>query len=213
LIKNLCRREGNKNMMPIIEIRGDGNSVFISGYANITEKESHFLNEHGRRFKEIVEPSTWKKALSRAKDVLLLHNHQESRLLGNWKTGKQNLKLSENEIGLKVEAEIYDSDLVQKVKEDRSYLTGWSWGFIDRSSTWEKKNGYERRLISDLDLIEVSLLSGHTKPAYPSATAIEVRSEGFLERRFTEFKTTESNVDFSRYENKYRYLKLKGLKI
>jgi uncharacterized protein len=198
-------------MMPIIEIRGDGKSVFISGYANITEKESHFLNEHGRRFKEIIEPKTWSKALSRAKDVLLLHNHQETRLLGNWKTGKQNLKLSENEIGLKVEAEIYESDIVQKVKENRSYLKGWSFGFVERSSSWEKRNGYERRLVSDLDLIEVSLLGGYTKPAYPSATAIEVRSEGILERRFTDFENKESNMDFKLYERQIKLLKLKGM--
>ena len=198
-------------MMPIIEIRGDGNTLFISGYANITEKESHFLNEHGRRFKEIVQPSTWSKALSRAKDIMLLHNHQESRLLGNWKTGKQNLKLSEDEIGLRIEAEINDQTIVQKVKEDRSYLTGWSWGFIDRSSKWIKKDGYDQRLLYDVDLLEVSLLGGMTKPAYPSAKSIEVRSEGFLERRFTDFETTKSNRDF--YHNKYRYLKLKGLNI
>lgn len=195
-------------MMPNVEIRA--NSIYISGFANITEKESHFLNEHGRKFKEIVQPSTWSKALSRAKDIMLLHNHQETRILGNWKTGKQNLKLSENEIGLKVEAEIYESDLVQKVKEDRSYLTGWSFGFIERSSKWLKKDGYDQRLLYDVDLFEISLLSGMTKPAYPSATAIEVRSEGILERRFTDFEIQESIVDLSRYENQLKFLKLKG---
>jgi len=195
-------------MMPNVEIRA--NSIYISGFANITEKESHFLNEHGRKFKEIVQPSTWSKALSRAKDIMLLHNHQETRILGNWKTGKQNLKLSENEIGLKVEAEIYESDLVQKVKEDRSYLTGWSFGFVERSSKWLKKNGYDQRLLYDVDLFEISLLSGMTKPAYPSATAIEVRSEGILERRFTDFEIQESIVDLSRYENQLKFLKLKG---
>ena len=81
-------------MMPMIEIRA--NSIFISGFVNITEKESHFLNEHGRRFKEIVQPKTWSKALSRAEDVMFLHNHQENRKLGSLKDG--NVKLFENEI-------------------------------------------------------------------------------------------------------------------
>jgi len=199
--------------MPMIEIRGDGKSVFISGYANITEKESHFLNEHGRKFKEIILPNAFKKGLDRAREISILFNHQEDRKLTSWKSGKQDVKLFENEIGLKIEAEINDQTIVQKVKEDRSFLNGFSFGFIERASKWEKKNGYDRRLISDLDLIEVSLLGGATKPAYPSATVMEVRSSGILERRFTDFEIKESNVDFSRYENKYRYLKLKGLKI
>ena len=200
--------------MPMIEIRGDGKSIFISGFANITEKESHFLNEHGRRFKEVVAPSMWSKALSRAKEIPILFNHQENRKLNSWKVGKQDVKVFENEIGLKVELEINDSEIVQKVKEDRSFLTGWSWGFIDRSSKWLKKDGYDQRILYDVDLLEISLLGGITKPAYPSANVfMEVRSEGILERRFTDFETTKSNRDFSLYQNKYRYLKLKGLNI
>ena len=195
--------------MPMIEIRA--NSIFISGFANITEKESHFLNEHGRKFKEIVQPKTWSKALSRGKDVMFLFNHQENRKLGSLKDG--NMKLYENEVGLKIEAEVFESDIVQKVKKDRSYLNGFSFGFVEKDSQWYKKDGYDQRILKDVDLLEVSLLGGNTKPAYPSATVMEVRSSGILERRFTDFEIQESNVDFSRYKNKYRYLKLKGMKI
>jgi uncharacterized protein len=213
-IKNLCRREVHKNMMPMIEFRGDGNTLFISGYANITEKQSHFLNEHGRRFKEVVAPSMWSKALSRVKEIPILFNHQETRKLNSWKAGKQDVKLFENEIGLKVELEINDSEIIQKVKEDRSFLKGWSWGFVERSSKWLKQDGYDQRILYDVELLEISLLGGMTKPAYPSANVfMEVRSEGILERRFTDFELKESNTDFSRYHNKYRYLKLKGLNI
>ena len=191
--------------MPFIEIRSD--SVFISGYANITEKESHFLNENGRRFKEVILPKAFEKGLSRAKDVLLLLNHDEDKQLASVSSG--GLKLFENEIGLKVEAEIREAAIVQKVKEDRSFLSSWSFGFVERASKWLKKDGYDQRRISDLDILEVSLLSRGTDPAYPSAKVIEVRSDGILERRYTDFEI-KKHVDLSRYENEIKYLNLKG---
>jgi uncharacterized protein len=196
-------------MLPFIEFRNEGKTVFISGYANITEKESNFINENGRTFKEIILPKTFDKALKRASDVMLLFNHREDRVLGSKMNG---VKMIENDIGLKIEAEINDETIVNKVKENRSFLNGWSFGFIQREQSWRKKDTYQQRLISDLDLIEVSLLGGMTKPAYPSATAIEVRSDGTLERRFTDFEI-KSIVDLSRYESLIKYYNLKGLKI
>lgn len=195
-------------MKPVIEIRGD--SVFISGFANITEKESGFLNEYGKKFKEIILPKAFDKALKRAKDVLLLMNHDDQKVLGSTASG--NVKMYENEIGLKVEATINSPEIVQRAKENPSFFNAWSFGFYERASEWRKKDGYDQRLISDLDLIEVSLLSG-VKPAYPSATAIEVRSEGMLERRYTKFEIENPIVDLSLYEKQIQYYKLKGLKI
>ena len=200
-------------MLPFIEFRNDGKTVFISGYANITEKESNFINENGKTFKEIILPKAFDKALKRASDVMLLFNHKEDRVLGSKMNG---VKMIENEIGLKIEAEINDPTIVNKVKQNRSFLNGWSFGFISRKEEYRKKDNYQQRLISDLDLIEVSLLGGGTRPAYPSATAIEVRSDGTLERRFIEFENSKSiveSVDLSRYEKQIKFLNLKGLKI
>jgi uncharacterized protein len=198
-------------MIPFIEIRGN-NTVFISGYANITEKESHFINENGRTFKEVILPNAFKKGLQRAKEVLLLFNHDYEKRLGSNLSG---VKMYEDEIGLKVEGEIQSPEIVERVKENRSFLNGWSFGFFDRGSTYQKsqKGDYEQRLISDLDLVEVSLLGGISKPCYPSAKSIEVRSDGKLERRFTDFQIENPTLDFSRYENEIKYLnlKMKGL--
>ncbi|WP_081936826.1 HK97 family phage prohead protease [Methylobacterium sp. UNCCL110] len=198
-------------MLPFIEFRNDGKTLFISGFANITEKESNFISENGKTFKEIILPKAFDKALKRANDVMLLFNHKEDRVLGSKQNG---VRMFENDIGLKIEAEINDETIVSKVKENRSFLNGWSFGFISREQKYQTKDDYQQRLISDLDLIEVSLLGGMTKPAYPSATAIEVRSDGTLERRFTEFEpSTVESVDLSRYENLIKYYNLKGLKI
>lgn len=192
-------------MKPEISIRGD--SVFISGYANITEKESSFISEHGRTFKEIILPNAFKKSLQRAKEVLLLLNHDNLKVLGSTSSG---VRMYEDEIGLKIEADIKSPDIVQRAKENPSSFDGWSFGFFEKASEWLKKDGYDVRKISDLDLIEVSLLNG-VKPAYPSAKSIEVRSEGMLERRYTMFENEPDKniVDLRRYENQIKLLKLK----
>ena len=197
----------------MIEIRGD--SVFISGYVNAVERESDFIPSPKGRFKEIIKAKVFERALSRAKDVLLLFNHDENRKLGSITQG--NLKLMEDSIGLKAETEIRDSSIIEKAKQG-NFLQGWSFGFIERKSRFEKgSDGIERRYIEDLDLIEVSLLS--VKPAYPCCS-VEMRNNGIYERRYSdlnlEIKNHEiknPNLDFSRYENEIKLLKLKGLNI
>lgn len=195
----------------MIEFRG--NSVFITGYVNAVERESDFIPSPKGKFKEIIKAKVFERALNRAKDVLLLFNHDENRKLGSISQG--NLKLMEDAIGLKAETEIRDSSIIEKAKQG-NFLQGWSFGFIERKSRFERgKDGIERRFIEDLDLIEVSLLS--VKPAYPCCS-VEMRNKGLYERRYSDLLIDStksivggSYVDFSRYENEIKLLKLKGM--
>lgn len=188
-----------------IEMRNG--SVFISGYINATEKESDFITSPQGKFKEIILPKAFDRALKRAKDVLLLFNHDEEKKLGSISEG--NLKLYEDAIGLKAETEIRDTTIIERAKK-RGFLQGWSFGFIPRKTHYERgSDGIERRKIEDLDLLEVSLLSN--RPAYP-ATSVEIRSGDIIERRYTDIYLPE-RVDLTRYENQIKFLKLKGLKI
>lgn len=193
----------------MIEIRGD--SVFITGYVNAVERESDFIPSPQGRFKEIIKEGAFNKALKRAKDVLLLFNHDENKKLGS--IGEGNLKLVEDAIGLKAETEIRDLTFIEKAKQG-NFLQGWSFGFIERSSRFERgKDGIERRYVEDLDLFEVSLLS--VRPAY-KGTSVEIRNDGIFERRYFDFENNKSSVgsvDLSRYESQIKYLNLKGLKI
>jgi uncharacterized protein len=194
-----------------IEFRGN-DSVFISGYINAVERESHFIPlPNGKKFKEVIKQGVFERALKRAKDVLLLFNHDEDKQLGSIQQG--NLKLYEDSIGLKAETEIRDAAFIEKARQP-GFLNGWSFGFQDIKSTFEfeKKEGYEKRFIEDLDLFEVSILGGFSKPCYP-ACSVEVRNQDILERRYSEFETEiqESNVDFSIREQTLNYLKLKGM--
>ncbi|MCM3116847.1 HK97 family phage prohead protease [Neobacillus sp. MER 74] len=191
-----------------IEVRNG--SVFITGYINATGKESHFLPSPKGKFKEIIQEGAFNRALQRAKDVLLLFNHQESRKLGSLKAG--NMELQEDSIGLKIRAELTDSEIVQNAKQS-GFLKGWSFGFQDLKSRFDSSAGYERRFIEDLDLYEVSLLGGMSKPAYPATSIVEVRNQEsiFLERRYSDFEQLKNpEMDFSRYEKLIRYYKLKG---
>lgn len=192
----------------MIEIRGD--SVFITGYVNAVERESEFIPSPKGRFKEIIKQGAFRKALQRAKDVMLLFNHDDTRKLGS--IGEGNLKLVEDSIGLKAETEIRDLAFIEKAKQG-NFLQGWSFGFIERQSRFERgKDGIERRYVEDLDLFEVSLLS--VRPAY-QATSVEIRNDNIFERRYFDFETKSivESVDLSRYENQLKYLNLKGLKI
>ena len=196
-------------MIPVITFRnGNDNSFFLSGFVNITEKTSDLINEGGKTFREVILPTTWEKTLARGEEVLFLLNHQEDRVLGSTSSG---VKLYETDIGLKIEAEIHDETLVQKVKKNRSYLSGFSFGFIEKAAKWSREGEYNIRKISDLLLLEVSLLTGNTRPAYPSATAIEVRSDGMLERRYIDFELNmNGSNDLSYYQKQINYLTLKG---
>ena len=190
----------------MIEFRNDG-SILISGYINAIERESDFIPSPKGRFKEIIKQGAFDKALKRAKDILLLYNHDENRKLGS--TSEGNLKLFTDPIGLKAETEISDNAIIERVKKDKGFLQGWSFGFIPQKSSFERgKDGIERRYIEDLDLLEVSLLS--VRPAYP-ACSIEIRNDGIFERRFTNTEIEiQDLVDLSLYENKMRYYKLKS---
>ena len=189
-----------------IEFRND--SVFISGYVNAVERESHILASPKGKFKEIIRAKVFERALQRANDVLLLFNHDESKKLGSLKDG--NLTLIEDAIGLKASCEISDSSIVQRAKQP-GFLQGWSFAFSEIKSRFERgKDGIELRFIEDLDLFEVSLLS--VKPAYP-ATSVEVRNDNsILERRYTDDFETNINKsnDLSLYEKQINYLTLKG---
>jgi len=188
-----------------VEFRNDG-SIFISGYVNAVERESEFIPSAKGKFKEIIKAGAFRKALQRSKDVLMLYNHDDSKRLAS--TAEGNLKLYEDNIGLRAESSISDPAIIERAKKQG--FSGWSFGFIPINQNFQTGNdNIERRYIEDLELLEISLLS--VRPAY-SATSIEIRNDDILERRYTDFEIqTTDKIDFSLYENQLKILKLKGV--
>jgi uncharacterized protein len=192
-----------------LEVRS--NSIFISGYVNATGKESNWIPSPKGKFKEVIKEGVFTRAIQKAKDIQLLFNHQDSRQLGSLKSG--NMQLQEDGVGLQIRAEIFDSEIVQKTKQNRSFLTGWSFGFESLNQKFEHTSGYEKRTVLDLNLHEISLLGGMSKPAYPSTSIFEVRKDqGILERRYSDFELEKNPImDFSLHQRQLELFKLKGM--
>ena len=155
-----------------MEIRVREDSVEITGYVNAIERNSKPLMSRVGQFIERICKGAFKKALNRNNDVHILLNHDWNRDLGSTKQG--NLKLEEDNIGLKARATITDPEVVQKARNGD--LVGWSFGFQDREVENSFYDGIPYRAVKDLDLHEVSILDRRKTPAY-DGTLITARSE------------------------------------
>lgn len=157
-----------------VEIRED--SVLITGYVNSIERFSKPIREtlHGkiRTFIERIKAGVFRTALKRNDDVKVLLNHDHERVLATTKDGSA--KLEEDNIGLRAEVTITDKEVVEKARNNQ--LVGWSFGFYANSDELGTEGETETRTVTDLDLIEVSILDDTKSPAY-YGTSIEARSE------------------------------------
>ena len=169
-----------------VEVRED--SVHISGYVNAIERYSKPIREslrgRVRTFIERIKAGVFRTALKRNDDVKVLLNHNHDRVLATTKDGSA--KLEEDNIGLRAEVTITDKEVIEKARNNQ--LVGWSFGFYSNSDELGTDGDNETRTVTDLDLIEVSILDDTKSPAY-YGTSIEARSEDarILEYRdFTE---------------------------
>ena len=172
-----------------VEVRED--SVHISGYVNAVERLSKpiSMKSNGvvRTFLERIKAGVFRSALKRNGNVLVLLNHDQNRMLASTEDG--NAILDEDNIGLRADITITDKEVVQKAREGK--LSGWSFGFIvnDDEETSERNNPYPIRTVTDMELLEVSILDDTKSPAYygtsietreGGAKAVEIRTEDFV---------------------------------
>ena len=187
-----------------VEIRND--SVFISGYVNAVERLSKPIREtlHGkvRTFLERIKAGVFRTALKRNANVLVLLNHDNNRVLASTEDG--NAILEEDNIGLKAEITITDTEVVQKAREGK--LSGWSFGFIANDDELTTEGNDEIRTVTDLELLEVSILDDTKAPAYygtsieareGGAKMVEIRADAFTEEQTEETAPTEQEQKIS----------------
>ena len=157
-----------------VEVRGD--TVFITGYVNAIERYSKpitdTLRDRVQTFIERIKAGVFKTALKRNDDVKVLLNHDMSRELANTKDGSA--KLEEDNIGLRAEVVITDAEVVEKARQNK--LVGWSFGFYANADEVGAEGDNTTRTVTDLDLVEVSILDDTKSPAY-YGTSIEARCE------------------------------------
>jgi len=165
-----------------VKIRAD--SVEIEGYVNAVGRDSRKLvDEYGYPFIEQIQPGTFGRALTSAaekdQEILMLLDHDNNHVIGGTNS---NLELEEDSIGLHARAVVTDAETIRAAQEKR--LSGWSFGFrmLDFDPTYER--GCDKRVVTELDLVEVSVIDDRMTPAY-AGTSIHARADASDETIYT----------------------------
>jgi HK97 family phage prohead protease len=149
------------------EIRADADGIKVSGYAAVFNQEVDI----GGMFREVIEPGAFKRAAKRD-DVVFLINHDGLPLA---RTRSGTLKLTEDDHGLRIDAELDPDDpdvraIVPKMK--RGDLDKMSFAFRSEMEIWDETTEPPTRTIMEARLYDVSIV---TTPAY-DGTSIALRS-------------------------------------
>ena len=171
-----------------IEIRAD--TVTISGYVNAVERDSKILDKMKAGYSSVkgdfverIESGVFNRSLAKKSKIPIMLNHSRELTATD-------ITIKEDNIGLYAKFTTSDEE-VRKSANDGS-LTGWSFGFVNPKEYLEDlENGLQRRVLTDLDLTEISILT--IPPAY-IATSIEVRA-------FADTVTSSESAFNSSYEN------------
>ena len=158
------------------EIRSEGEGNTFVGYAAVFNSDSEPLP-----FIERIAPGAFGKSLSQSKrDIRLYVNHNSDMLLANRRSGT--LRLSEDERGLRVEADLPNTTAGNDMREllRTGVVDKMSFGFtVPKGGDRWSGDGRTREL-REVSLHEVSVVTGF--PAY-EATAAAVRSLSRLSER------------------------------
>lgn len=140
----------------------EGGLLKIGGYVNVTERESEMLysKRSGKWFKEIMKRGVFKSAISKAKEIPLLFEHDWNKQLAT--TSNRSLSLREDNIGLRFDAVIEDEEVYNQVRS--GVINSCSFGFRALEDEIIPINErLEKRIVSCIELLEVSLVKN---PAY-----------------------------------------------
>ena len=137
----------------------------LVGYASVFNS----LSEDLGGFKERIHPQAFNRSLGSGFDVRALVNHDTTLVLG--RRSNKTLQLTVDTKGLKVSIvppkTSYANDLLELVS--RGDVSQMSFGFIiaPGGEAWSSEDGLKVRTVTDLDLLEVSVVS---IPAYSDTT-------------------------------------------
>ena len=170
-----------------VEVRNG--KAYISGYVNAVGRDSDPIpTTTGGQFVEMIEPGTFREALTRAKNVDMLLDHNEGHKLAS--TAGGTLKLKEDNIGLYAESEVSDAAAVEAAR--RGDLRGWSFGMLVNKDEMEQRGDkIPRRHVQNIDIIEVSLIDTRMTPCY-AGTSVECRAD---KQVLTETRATDDPAE------------------
>ncbi len=164
----LAAREVRTVPLDKAEVRAtDGDAINVAGHAAVFDSPT-WIGPPRWGFSEVIARGAFTKTLADKADVRFLFNHDPSMVLARTKSGS--LSLSEDKIGLAVEARLAPTSVGQDlaVLMDRGDVDQMSFGFRVVRDEWEEIKGadgmvYERRTIFEVELFDVSSV---TYPAY-----------------------------------------------
>jgi HK97 family phage prohead protease len=142
-----------------MEVREEGDSLRFSGHAAVFDQTTDlgFMRER-------VAPGAFKRTIKNGANVAFLYNHDPSTVMARTTSGT--LRLSEDDQGLVVDADLDPSDVdVQRLapKLRRGDVSQMSFGFsVVKEDTDEDDDG-EVRVLREVELFDVSPV---TYPAY-----------------------------------------------
>lgn len=174
LEENSMAREHETRALPLGDFtvtEGEDGQKTFTGYAAVFNSESQ-----GLPFIERIAKGAFARAIKQAEQgrrvIRFLHGHDESRMLATTASGR--LQLTEDEVGLKVEARLDPADpdaaaIISKLQHEAKAM-GQSFGFTvpKNGQQWHEDGS---RTLTEVGLLEVSILSGHT-PAYPATLGL-----------------------------------------
>lgn len=158
-------RELERRAWPVeMEVRAkEGESPVINGYAAVFNQLSLDLGG----WRERIAPGAFERSLE-DNDVRALWDHNSQYVLGRNRAGT--LGLVEDERGLGVEIRppqtTWANDLLASMQ--RGDVNQMSFGFYVRKDEWIDEDGMMVRVLWDVDLFDVSVV---TYPAYPQTSA------------------------------------------
>lgn len=157
-----------------LELRSEGDGMSFRGYAAVFNSDSEPLP-----FIEQVAPGAFAKSLESRNNIRMLLNHEPAQVLGTTRAGTA--RVSEDSHGLLVDADLPDTTFGRdlSVMMKRGDVSSMSFGFSVPDGGDEWRDGNSRRILHEVRLHEVSVV---TFPAYP-ATVATVRSFAGLATR------------------------------
>lgn len=152
-----------------VEVRADtaGRKKMV-GYAAKFNERSVDLGG----FYEVLAPGAFDRAIHESHDVRALIDHNPTLILARTTSGT--LGLSVDETGLLADIDPPDTQAARdlQVSMERGDVTGMSFGFFVVRDEWKTENRTPMRIVHDLDLFDVSIV---TYPAYPQ-TEVSMRA-------------------------------------
>lgn len=147
----------------------------LSGYAAKFNTLSHPIATPRGSFREQIKPGAFAGALTGGENTVFRTEHRDLPLAD---TATKTLRLSEDDVGLRFEADLDETDpdvqrLLPKVRRGTMRSMSFAFKIAKGGDAWERADGMLQRSVNIIDrLVDVSPVSF---PAYPE-TSIALRS-------------------------------------